>query len=168
LFIGISFVILVTSALALAYALGARPTEAGAQSPSAELTKDMRACLARSWFPVVLASTAKPKLHADDKGDDPSVLWGRILDSCDVRPNEESAATDYVKSLMESASPSGAPKAEAPEPEKKAFDTMSSNLEKNRAVTDPPKAGSKREPIPAVQFCGPDHWVKDHWEPSCH
>jgi hypothetical protein len=21
---------------------------------------------------------------------------------------------------------------------------------------------------PATQVCGPDHWQKDHWEPSCH
>jgi hypothetical protein len=26
---------------------------------------------------------------------------------------------------------------------------------------------SKRQPAPAVQICGPDHWQKDHWEPSC-
>jgi hypothetical protein len=56
--------------------------------------------------------------------------------------------------------------AAAPDPEKKAFDSLASHLEKNPAVTDPPKAadGSKRR---ATQVCGPDHWQRDHWEPSC-
>jgi hypothetical protein len=63
-------------------------------------------------------------------------------------------------------------KVEAPEPEKKAesFDSLLSNLGKNPAITDPPKPlpeTPKRQPIPATQVCGPDHWQKDHWEPSC-
>jgi hypothetical protein len=120
---------------------------ANAQSPPAAppLTDAMRSCLAESWFPVVLASIGKPKLHADDKDDDPSVLWGRILGKCDVRANEESAATDYVKGLMHASYP---PKAERETP-----------------LPAPTEAQDRRPK--KIEVCGPDHWQRDHWEPSC-
>jgi hypothetical protein len=97
------FALVAAIALAVQYH-GGEPTRTQAEpskaAPTSFLTEDMRSCLARRWRPIVLASLTKPKLHADDKDEDASVLWGKILDACDVRPNEELAATNYVKSLM--------------------------------------------------------------------
>jgi hypothetical protein len=47
-----------------------------------------------------------------------------------------------------------------PEPEKQ-------KAEEHQPEPEKQQARSKRQPVPAVQVCGPDHWVKDHWEPSC-
>jgi hypothetical protein len=151
-FIGLTLIVgLPALGLALAYALGARPATtvaaaspavpaAKTEAPSVELTVDMRSCLARSWFPVVLASSVKPKLHSDDKGDDGYVMWKRIFDKCDVRAGEVSAAMEYVVSLLPKA------KAESPPP----------------ALTETHDQRPKK-----LEVCGPDRWQKDHWEPSC-
>ena len=56
--------------------------------------------------------------------------------------------------------------------------TPTAKLKSEPGATEPEKAASepekqivtersKRQLIPAVQVCGPDHWAKDHWESSC-
>jgi hypothetical protein len=37
----------------------------------------------------------------------------------------------------------------------------------SQAEPGKPKAIEAKTQRPAIQVCGPDHWVKDHWEPSC-
>jgi hypothetical protein len=41
-------------------------------------------------------------------------------------------------------------------------------LLKNLQPEEPTVVEAKTKPPPAPTICGPDHWVKDHWEPSCH
>jgi hypothetical protein len=135
----------------------------------------MQACLSRHWFPIVFATVAKPKLHADDKDEDASVTWRKILDSCDVRPDEESAATDYVKGLMNKTT---AKPERAPEPAAD-FDRLEGALKANPADTERPKAveppqpekqkvvGSQNRRQRPIPVCDDDYWTRDHREPVC-
>jgi hypothetical protein len=45
-------------------------------------------------------------------------------------------------------------------------------IEAGRTPADPnteawERARARARPGSGVEVCGPDHWVKDHWEPTC-